>query len=376
MVDAAIDMQKDLFPSKSTDSLIALKSDVTSEYERLSSSPELHYISSNDKDESKESEKTPTDSELNTILTYAKFMFEAGQYEESCKALTFYTENSNASDLSSSFGLLSSQILSGESSAAIKTIQQIRQAIEESESSSPLFKLQNRTWLIHWAMHAFFQLEDPATHIVDFFFATQQRETESGRVIRSRDYEYLKVLQASCPWILRYVAAAVVIKKYRRNINHLVYIIKEERSKYTDPILRTLLALYDDYDLDQAQAELSQFDDVSKADYFFSFSKNFSDQFKKSARQLIFRTYCLTHREIDMKALASKLEMELSECEKWTVDLIQTEGTKKLNDAKIDTENGVAVMDVRYPSIYERIINKTRDLTMRSYDMAGTMSQM
>ena len=193
MVDAAIDMQKDLYPSKSTDSLIALKSDVTSEYERLSSSPELHYISSTDKDESKES--IPTESELNTILTYAKFMFEAGQYEESCKALTFYTENSNSSDLSSSFGLLSSQILSGESSAAIKTIQQIRQAIEESESSSPLFKLQNRTWLIHWAMHAFFQLEDPATHIVDFFFSTQQRETESGRVIRSRDYEYLKVCE-------------------------------------------------------------------------------------------------------------------------------------------------------------------------------------
>jgi hypothetical protein len=109
--------------------------------------------------------------------------------------LTFYTENSNSSDLSSSFGLLSSQILSGESSAAIQTIQQIRQAIEESESTSPLFKLQNRTWLIHWAMHAFFQLEDPATHIVDFFFSTQQRETESGRVIRSRDYEYLKVCE-------------------------------------------------------------------------------------------------------------------------------------------------------------------------------------
>ena len=71
---------------------------------------------------SKESDKTPTDSELNTIFTYAKFMFEAGQYEESCKALTFYSENSNSSDLSSSFGLLSSQILSGESSAAIKTI--------------------------------------------------------------------------------------------------------------------------------------------------------------------------------------------------------------------------------------------------------------
>ena len=166
------------------------------------------------------------------------------------------------------------------------------------------------------------------------------------------------------------------IHRYRRNINHLIYIIKEERSKYTDSILRTLSALYDEYDLDQAQAELSQFDVVSRADYFFSSNKMFSEQFKKSARQLIFRTYCLTHREIDMKALASKLEMELSQCEKWTVDLIQTEGSKNLNDAKIDTENGVAVMDVRYPSIYERIINKTRDLTMRSYDMAGTIGQM
>ena len=213
MVDYAIDLQKDIYPTKSTDSLAALKSDVTSEYERLSSSPVLQLLSTSDDDDDNNNNK-PTDSELNTILTYAKFMFEAGQYEESCKALTYYSENSTSSDLSSSFGLLSAQILIRDTSAALKTIQHIREAIDESESSSPVFKLQNRTWLIHWAMHVFFQLEDPATHIVDFFFSTQTKETESGRVVRSRDFEYLKVVQASCPWILRYVAAAVVIKKY------------------------------------------------------------------------------------------------------------------------------------------------------------------
>ena len=72
-----------------------------------------------------------------------------------------------------------------------------------------------------------------------------------------------------------------------------------------------------------------------------------------------------------MKALASKLEMELSECEKWTVDLIQTEGTKKLNDAKIDTENGEC-NGQRYPDL-RTYYQQDRDLTMRSYDMAGTM---
>jgi translation initiation factor 3 subunit E len=225
-------------------------------------------------------------------------------------------------------------------------------------------------------MHAFFQLEDASTHISDFFFATQERETESGRVIRSRDYEYLRVIQASCPWMLRYVVAASVIKNYRRNLNHLVYVIKEEQTKYSDPILRTLLALYDEHDLETAQNELSKCASVLKSDYFLASNKKFSERFEMDARQRIFRTYCLTHREIDMKELASKLQMELSQCEKWTVDLIQSEGSKKLNDAKIDTENGVAVMDVRYPSIYERIINKTRDLSLRSYDMAGTMSQM
>jgi len=74
MVDTALDLQKELHPDQSTSKLSDLKSEVTSEYERLSSSPSLAYLTSSPPSQS------PTSQDLSTIHTYAKFMFEAGQY--------------------------------------------------------------------------------------------------------------------------------------------------------------------------------------------------------------------------------------------------------------------------------------------------------
>lgn len=55
----------------------------------------------------------------------------------------------------------------------------------------------------------------------------------------------MSTIQNSCPWILRYLAVAVVINKKRRSqLKELVKIIEQEAHTYTDPILRFLANLY------------------------------------------------------------------------------------------------------------------------------------
>merc|ERR1712166_291300 len=158
----------------------------------------------------------------------------------------------------------------------------------------------------------------------------------------------------------------------------LVKVIKQEKESYSDPITRMLQCLYVDFDLEGAQEELSKCESLLKSDYFLA-QNAFANEFVMCSRKMIFTKYCLIHQKIDMHKLAGQLRMSFEEFEKWMVDLIRSqrrsESNAQLDDAKIDTERGIAILEVRYPSIYERIIQKTEDLTYRSYELAGNLSK-
>ena len=66
--------------------------------------------------------------------------------------------------------------------------------------------------------------------------------------------KHLNAIQNYCPWLLRYLAAAVVInKKGRRSgdlLKKVVRVTEQERYTYKDPITQFVEALYLDFDFD------------------------------------------------------------------------------------------------------------------------------
>ena len=135
------------------------------------------------------------------------------------------------------------------------------------------------------------------------------------------------------------------------------------------------------HDLEGAQNCLPKCESVMNSDYFFSFRSDptsgrneFIAEFITSARKLIFKKFCLIHQKIDMVHLARQLHMPAEEAEKWMVDLIRN-NTLQMDNAKIDSAQHMAIMDMQYPSIYERIIEKTQDLTVRSYELANNLQR-
>eukprot|EP00435_Cladocopium_sp_Y103_P052901 s779_g16.t1 len=125
---------------------------------------------------------------------------------------------------------------------------------------------------------------------------------------------------------------------------------------YSDPVTRFLLALYD---FDEAQLELQKCEKVCKVDYFLS--RHWAE-FQENARLLIFETYCRIHQCINIGMIAHKLNMEAEEAE---VKLIQN---AKL-DARIDSEKSRVVMSKAPPSVYQQVIEKTKNLSFRSKTM-------
>ena len=78
------------------------------------------------------------------------------------------------------------------------------------------------------------------------------------------------IFQTTCPWILRYLATAVICNKSsRRNVmKDLIKVIQEESYTYQDPITSFIEDLYVNFDFDGAQQKLRDCETVLVNDLF------------------------------------------------------------------------------------------------------------
>ncbi|CAD6226178.1 unnamed protein product [Miscanthus lutarioriparius] len=264
--------------------------------------------------------------QIEALYQYAKFQFECGNY-----------------------------------SGAADYLYQYRALCTNSEPnfSSPLNQLQNRIWLMHWALFIFFNHENGRNGIIDLFF--QDR--------------YLNAIQTNSNHLLRYLATAVVVNKRRRNmLKELIMVIQQEQHSYKDPITEFLECLYVNYDFDGAQQKLMECEQVILNDPFLGKcieEGNFvtvplRDEFLENARLFIFETYCRIHRCIDISMLSQKLNMSYDEAELWIMNLVRS---SKL-DARIDSVSGTLIMTTNHVNVHEQIIESMKGLNMRTYMLA------
>merc|ERR1712190_30121 len=113
-------------------------------------------------------------------------------------------------------------------------------------------------------------------------------------------------------------------------------------------------------DYDDAQYELQRREQVCRGDFFLA--PHWAD-FQEHARLHIFERYCRIHQSIDIQPLAERLNMsDPEEAELWIVKLIQN---AKL-DARIDSEKHRVVMSKAPASVYQQVIEKTKNLSFKS----------
>lgn len=117
---------------------------------------------------------------------------------------------------------------------------------------------------------------------------------------------YINTIQTNCPWILRYLAAAIITARnrtrnsnqYQRQLKDLIRIVRQEGYEYNDPMTDFIKALYIDFDFEEAQKKLSETEEILNNDFFLLSS---ADAFVDSARHLISESYCKIHQRIDIK---------------------------------------------------------------------------
>ena len=296
-----------------------------------------------------------TPQHVEILYRYAKFIYECGQYQDAGVLLMHYRTLTLDSDKSFSalWGKLGCEILSGHWDGALEDLNTLKELIDNRSTTPLAMQLQQRCWLMHWALFLLGNHPNGRSVVCDLFLQDK----------------YLQAIQTNAPHLLRYLAVAVITNPRRRDkMRDLVRVIGVERTAFSDPITKLLEDLHTYANFEHAQERLKECALVLDTDFFLC---NSEDLFLKSARLALFESYCRIHERIDLTMLADKLGMEQIAAEKWIVQMVSD---AQLN-AKIDSQSNHVLLGVQPPDVYHQVIEKTKGLSFRSYVLAQNIEK-
>ena len=290
--------------------------------------------------------------------------------EETGNVSIYYLTTVNDSLLQVIWGRLACEILVEDWDAAVVAVEAVKTSIESMVSSSqmsPLKALSQRTWLLHWSLFVYWNNSSKGglEQLVDLFHTER----------------YKQAITTNAPHLLRYLTAAVLLCKRkitkkaaatsnsdaRRLVKSLINVMQD--CEYSDPIVEFVNCLCVKFDFESAQTKLAECEKVLASDFFLCQQ---TALFMEEARVFVFENYCRIHNKIDLTALGDKLAMNKDEAERWIVDLIRNAEL----DAKIDSDEGCVVMGGSAQSIYEQVMERTRDLNVRSATLTQNLNNV
>ncbi|GMM38161.1 hypothetical protein DASC09_055000 [Saccharomycopsis crataegensis] len=313
-----------------------------------------------------EKEHGITQAKIKALYDFAQFQYNRGDYVMASDLLNNFRVLSTNVDaiVSATWGRLASEIISLQWDTALQELSKLREVVDSRSFNDPLMQLHNRTWIIHWSLFPFFNTENGLDQLCDLFFSSS----------------YLSTIQASCPWISRYLVAAVVClysssrksqsssPAFQKRLKDLIRVVGQEQYEYNDPLTEFIKALYIEYDFELARDKLSEATAVIKTDFFLASG---ATNFAENARYLISEVYCRVHQRIELSQLSNYLDLSTEDGEKWIAKLIRD---SKMN-AKIDESEGTIIMNHPITSVYQEVIEKTKGLSFRSSQVLASVVQ-
>lgn len=281
----------------------------------------------------------------------------------------YYLSSINPDLLQILWGKLSCEILVENWEEASTALNAVKLSIEHLvyiNQMTSLEALKQRTWLLHWSLFVFWNKSTKGLEAMVELFFTEK---------------YLQAITTNAPHLLRYLTAAVLLCKRRvakssskdgrssgaearKLMKDLVRLMNN--CEYSDPIVEFVDCLCVKFDFEGAQTKLAECENVLKTDFFLC---KRTALFMEEARVFVFENYCRIHDKVDLSVLATKLAMDQEAAEHWIVDLIRN----ALLDAKIDSEQGCVVMGSDSQNVYAQVLEKTRDLNLRSASLVQNM---
>jgi translation initiation factor 3 subunit E len=215
--------------------------------------------------------------QINALYRYGYFQYSCGNYGEASSYLYHFRVLSTDPVLtvSSHWGKLASDILTGDWDRALEELKLLRDFIDTSRPDEGGHEavLQKRTWLLHWSLFVWFNHPEGREGLVEMFFSTP----------------YLNTIQTTCWWLLRYLVTSLIITRRSSRVyviqtplnasnpgapattkltptaalQDITRILTQESHRIgDDPILKFVQELYCNFNFDAAQQELKRAQEV------------------------------------------------------------------------------------------------------------------
>ncbi|KAG7120638.1 Eukaryotic translation initiation factor 3 subunit E like protein [Verticillium longisporum] len=299
---------------------------------------------------------------VDSLYDFGQFQFRCGNYGAAADLLYQFRVLSTDNDkvAQATWGKLASEILTTNWDSAVEELMKVKESIDTKLFSNPRAQLDHRTMLVHWALFPLFNSEAAREPILDLFFTAP----------------FINTIQTSCPWILRYLIAAVITgrsrsrnsSQHQKQMKDVVRYARQEAYEYSDPITEFISALYIAHDFNAAREALARAEEVCRGDFFLGAT---ADAFVDAARHLICESYCKIFSRMNIRDLSAKLGLNPDDGEKWIVNLIR----ETRLDAKIDSREGTVVMNHPPNNVYQQVIEKTKGGFFRTQVLNAAVSK-
>jgi translation initiation factor 3 subunit E len=193
--------------------------------------------------------------EKGATLEFANFLYQSKKYEEALAILK---------TLDSKWGQLACEIMLAKYQDAQHTIFQIKDLIELEVDQDQA--LEQRVWVLHWSLFVFFH-STKKDMLLDLY--------QSG--------PYLNCIQYKCPWILDYLAFAILCFKSRKSTRDFAKILSKD--EFSSEIKDLILAIEDFKDI---SAQFLNVKENIQNDFFL---KDCYDQFVDSIREYVLERF-------------------------------------------------------------------------------------
>ncbi|AFZ79270.1 eukaryotic translation initiation factor 3 subunit 6, putative [Theileria equi strain WA] len=214
-----------------------------------------------------------------------------------------------------------------------------------------------RSWLLHWSLFYIFKY-----HL--YLFHKKNKGIKSFEWPQLQEYflddRNLSVVHLVAPHLLRYYAVYAILNRNRKDHFKVISAaISNAKSKYSDTFTSLLGALFVDFNFEAAQKHIAEIDKACSSDVLLDPLK---EVIEENSRHIIFETYCRIHKSINLDLIAQKVNMSSLEAERWIVNIIRHSHV----EAKIDSEKNCVEISTVPPNLYQQVIEKTQNLTLRS----------
>ena len=174
------------------------------------------------------------DDKILELYKFGKLQYNRGDYVMASDLLNNFKLLSINQDLilKATCGKFISDILSGDIEEAKNEMINLRDVIDNRNyQGSSIDQLKLRNWLIHNSLFIFFNENDLKKQSINGNINLQLLNMNEIFLSSS----YISTIEASCPWILRYIISSVLYTKDFKRLKDIIKAVEIENYEYNDP---------------------------------------------------------------------------------------------------------------------------------------------